>query len=86
MRKTLLVQVDGIRQVDGIDISILCNALYVGLQSLPLVAMMFTFLDHCERVFDDNQQTPLKDPLHVPAEPIIKARSKKNKEALNGLI
>ena len=29
---------------------------------------------------------PLKDPLHVPVGPITKARSKKIKEALNGLI
>jgi hypothetical protein len=50
MRKTPLVQVDGIRQVDGNNISILCNALYMGLQSLPLVTMLFTFLDHWERM------------------------------------
>lgn len=50
MRKTREVQIDGIRQVDGIGISILCNALYVRLQSLPLVHLIFTFLDHCERV------------------------------------
>ena len=35
--------------------------------------------------FDENQQA-FKDPLHVPVEPITKARSKKIKEALNGLI
>ena len=35
---------------------------------------------------DENQQAPLKDPLHVPVGPIIRARSKKIKEALNGLI
>ncbi|RVW34633.1 Transposon Ty3-I Gag-Pol polyprotein [Vitis vinifera] len=34
---------------------------------------------------DENQQA-FKDPLHVPVGPIIKARSKKIKEALNGLI
>ena len=34
---------------------------------------------------DENQQA-FKDPLHVPIRPIIKARSKKIKEALNGLI
>ena len=34
---------------------------------------------------DENQQV-FKDPLHVPVEPITKARSKKIKEALNGLI
>jgi hypothetical protein len=51
MRKTPLVQVDGIRQVDGSGISIMCNSLYVGLQSLPLVALLFTFMDHCERSY-----------------------------------
>ena len=35
---------------------------------------------------DENQQAPLKDPLHVPVRPITRARSKKIKEALNGLI
>ena len=34
---------------------------------------------------DENQQA-FKDPLHVLAGPITKARSKKIKEALNGLI
>ena len=38
------------------------------------------------RVHDENQQAPLKDPLHVPVRPITRARSKKIKEALNGLI
>ena len=38
-----------------------------------------------EKGNDENQQ-PLKDPLHVPAEPITRPRSKKIKEALNGLI
>jgi hypothetical protein len=37
-------------------------------------------------VFDENQQALLKDPLHVPVGPITRARSKKIKEALNGLI
>jgi hypothetical protein len=46
MRRTLLVEVYGIRQVDGSGMSILCNALNVGLQSLPLVTMFFTFFDH----------------------------------------
>ena len=36
---------------------------------------------HC----DENHKT-FKDPLHVPVWPITKARSKKIKEALNGLI
>ena len=37
------------------------------------------------RINDENQQA-FKDPLHVPVEPITKARSKKIKVALNGLI
>ena len=36
-------------------------------------------------VYDENQQE-FKDPLHVPVGPIIRARSKKIKEALNGPI
>ena len=39
-----------------------------------------------ERGNDENQQTPLKDPLHFLVGPIIRARFKKIKEALNGLI
>uniref|UniRef100_A0A2N9FB20 CCHC-type domain-containing protein n=1 Tax=Fagus sylvatica TaxID=28930 RepID=A0A2N9FB20_FAGSY len=39
-----------------------------------------------ERGNDKNQQALLKDPLHVPVGPITRARSKKIKEALNGLI
>ena len=35
--------------------------------------------------FDENQQA-FKDPLYVPVGPITKVRSKKIKEALNGLI
>ena len=42
--------------------------------------------DKFEPRFDENQQTPLKGPLHVPVGPITKAKSKKMKEALNGLI
>ncbi|KAL4633166.1 hypothetical protein ACB092_04G102600 [Castanea dentata] len=38
-----------------------------------------------ERGNDENQQA-FKDPLHIPVGPIIRARSKKIKEALNGLI
>ena len=38
-----------------------------------------------ERESDENQQA-FKDPLHVPVGPITRARSKKIKEALNGLI
>ena len=36
-------------------------------------------------MFDENQQA-FKSPLHVPVGPITGARSKKIKEALNGLI
>uniref|UniRef100_A0A2N9HB58 Reverse transcriptase domain-containing protein n=1 Tax=Fagus sylvatica TaxID=28930 RepID=A0A2N9HB58_FAGSY len=39
-----------------------------------------------ERGNDENQQAQLKDPLHVLVGPITRARSKKIKEALNGLI
>jgi hypothetical protein len=39
-----------------------------------------------ERRNDVNQHAPLKDPLHVPAGPITRARFKKIKEALNGPI
>jgi hypothetical protein len=39
-----------------------------------------------ERGNDENQQAPLEDPLHVPVGLITIARSKKIKEALNGLI
>ena len=42
--------------------------------------------DKFEPGFDENQQAPLKNTLHVPVGPIIRARSKKIKEALNGLI
>ena len=38
-----------------------------------------------ERENDENQQV-FNDPLHGPVGPITKARSKKIKEALNGLI
>ena len=34
----------------------------------------------------DKNQRAFKDPLHVPVGPITKARSKKIKEAFNGLI
>jgi hypothetical protein len=39
-----------------------------------------------ERGNDGNQQASLKDPLHVPVGPIIRARSKMIKEAISGLI
>ena len=38
-----------------------------------------------KRLANENQQA-FKDPLHVPVGPITKVRSKKIKEALNGLI
>ena len=38
-----------------------------------------------ERGNDENQQS-FKDPLHVPVRLITRARSKKIKEAINGLI
>ena len=37
------------------------------------------------RTSDENQQA-FKDSLHIPVGPITRARSKKIKEALNGLI
>ena len=37
-------------------------------------------------ISDENQPAPLKNPLHVPVGPITRARSKKIKEALHGLI
>ena len=40
---------------------------------------------HTMRMHDENQQA-LKDPLHISIGSITKARSKKIKEALNGLI
>ena len=39
-----------------------------------------------KRYGDENQQALLKDPLHVPVGPTTRTRSKKIKEALNGLI
>ena len=42
--------------------------------------------DKFEPKFNENQQALLKGPLHVLVGPIIRGRSKKIKEALNGLI
>ena len=42
-------------------------------------------MESTSRLGDENQQA-FKDLLHVPVGPITKARSKKIKEALNGLI
>ena len=39
-----------------------------------------------ERVFDENKGVAPRDPLHVPVGPTTRARSKKIKAALNGLI
>ena len=52
-----------------------------------LLSCLFVYLVACHVSYhiDENQQA-FKDPLHVPAGPITKARSKKIKEALNGLI
>ena len=44
----------------------------------------YLFLDSTQEN-DENQQA-LKNPLHVPVRSITRARSKKIKEALNGLI
>uniref|UniRef100_A0A2N9H617 Pentacotripeptide-repeat region of PRORP domain-containing protein n=1 Tax=Fagus sylvatica TaxID=28930 RepID=A0A2N9H617_FAGSY len=65
---------------------------YIG--SVKMVALMEKWGLHwkCEdggtepTICDENQQALLKDPLHVPVGPITRARSKKIKEALNGLI
>ena len=38
------------------------------------------------KTIEENQQAPLKDPLDVPVGPITRARFKKIKEVLNGLI
>ena len=35
---------------------------------------------------DENNGASLKDPLHVPIELIVRARTKRFKDALNGLI
>ena len=50
-----------------------------GDESLPSVVV--SLLQEYEDVYK-----AFKDPLHVPVRPITKARSKKIKEALNGLI
>ena len=48
---------------------------------------LFSFkVTHDKDYPDENQQAPLKDPLHVLVVPITRARSKKIKEALNRLI
>ena len=49
------------------------------------IEQSFRLEQFCPRT-DENQQALLKDPLHVPVGPITRARSKKIKEALNGLI
>jgi hypothetical protein len=47
--------------MDGSSIFILCSALYVGLQSLPLVALSFTFLDHRERMLPGSSNRDVLD-------------------------
>lgn len=46
----------------------------------------FYFISTRHTLYDENQQTPLKNPLHVPIGSITRARFKKIKEALNRLI
>ena len=41
---------------------------------------------YMQNIADENQQAPLKDPLHVPIGLITRARSKKIKEAFSGRI
>jgi hypothetical protein len=41
---------------------------------------------HLIMLHDGNQQSSLKDPLHVPVGPITRARSMMIKEAISGLI
>ena len=50
------------------------------------VDLVYTIYPFEERGNDENTQALLKDPLHVPVGPITRARSKKIKAALNGLI
>ena len=55
------------------------------LVELKRVIVGITGKKHQRRICDENQQA-LKDPLHILVRPITRARSKKVKEALNGLI
>ena len=48
--------------------------------------MSYDPLHDVEKMCDENQQAPLKNLLHVPVGSITRAKSKKIKEALNGLI
>ena len=47
---------------------------------------MFVLIRLSNGRLDEENQQAFKDPLHVPVRPIIKARSRKIKDALNGLI
>jgi hypothetical protein len=53
---------------------------------LDVVDSLFLQYEIVVITIDENQQAPLDDPLHIPIGPITRARSKKIKEALNGLI
>ena len=53
--------------------------------SYKIIYAFDSFVLMMEKLCDENQQA-FKNPLHVPVRPITKARSKKIKEALNGLI
>ena len=53
--------------------------------SYKIIYAFDSFVLKMEKLCDENQQA-FKDPLHVPVGPITRARSKKIKEALNGLI
>ena len=55
-------------------------------QKIPIENVFFGMDEASLWDTDENQQELLKDPLHVPVGPITRARSKKIKEALNGLI
>ena len=65
------------------NISATFNVFYLSLFDVGNDSRMNPFE---ERRNDDNQQAPLKDPLHTPVGPITRVRSKNIKEALNGLI
>jgi hypothetical protein len=95
----MLVELHGSSIFTKIDLKTACKTKYglykwlvmpFGLTNAPSTFMRL--MNHALRAFlgrfvvDENQQALLKDPLHVPVGPITRARSKKIKEALNGLI
>ena len=57
------------------------KTMLVWFRDLGLQGFVYNCLWRC----DENQQV-LNDPLHVPVGPITRAKSKKIKETLNGLI